>query len=123
MPKKLPDLPRLSLLHGPPEAGGVSLEEGRGQGEENWPTEWTVLGDRTEAPGSEIWGRWEFLAGSRALVPAVPKTNVEVGEAQAGARAQISGWWHDSEWQGGETRPGVRLLSLASSPRVLALPE
>lgn len=28
--KKLPDLPGLSLLHGPPEAGGVSLEDGRG---------------------------------------------------------------------------------------------
>lgn len=27
--KKLPDLPRLSLLYDPPEAGGVNLEEGR----------------------------------------------------------------------------------------------
>lgn len=36
MPTKLPDLPRLSLLHGPPKAGGVSLEEGRGGGGENW---------------------------------------------------------------------------------------
>lgn len=86
-------------------------------------TKWTVLGDRTEALGSEIWGRWAFLAGSRALVPAVPKTNVEVGETLAGARVQISGWWHNLEWQGGEARPGVRLLSLASAPRVVACPE
>lgn len=35
MPKKLPDLPRLSLLHGPPEAGGSKLggREGSGWGE------------------------------------------------------------------------------------------
>lgn len=42
MSKKRPDLLRRSLLHGPPEAGGVNLEEGRGREREELAHWWNV---------------------------------------------------------------------------------
>lgn len=77
----------------------------------NWPTEWNVLGDRTEALGSDMGRGWAFLAG-RALVPAVQRTSVEGRETWAGTRAQISGWWSNPEWQGGEGKAWCQTLYL-----------